>query len=63
VIDPWPPYEIVALAFQGEAAFGEVDAEYAADVEDQGGSLVIGGPFGPATPGTRCGTSSAKTRC
>jgi hypothetical protein len=46
VVYAWAPDEVVAFAFQGEAAFGEVDAELAADVEDQGCALVIGGPFG-----------------
>ena len=46
MVDAWSPDEVVALAFQGEAAFGEVDPELAADEEDQGGPLVVSGPLG-----------------
>ncbi len=45
MVDAWSPDEVVAFAFEGEAAFGEVDPELAADMEDQGCPLVIGSPF------------------
>jgi hypothetical protein len=46
VVDAGAPYEVVTFAFQGEAAFGQVNAESSFDVEDEGGALVVGGPFG-----------------
>lgn len=46
VIYAWSPYEVIALALQGEAALGEVDPEFSANVEDQGRPFVVCGPFG-----------------
>ena len=37
---------VVALFFQGDAGFGEVDPEVSLHQQDEGGALVISGPLG-----------------
>ena len=46
MVYPWSPQKVVALVLEGVAAVGEVDAEFAAYAEDEGGPLVVSGPPG-----------------
>ena len=47
MVYPWSPEKVVALVLEGMAAIGEIDAEFAAYAQDEGGPLVVNGPPGP----------------
>ena len=51
VVCPCSPDKVIALAFQGHAACGEVNPETAADEEGQCRPLVAGGPSGAFVAG------------
>ena len=47
VVDSWSPRSVVALLFQGDAGFREVNPEASLHEQYEGGALIVSSPLGP----------------